>query len=116
MRTATTADLGQTPVNGPQLTDAAAARVQALVREQQDPELKLRVYVQGGGCDAFQYGFTFEKAPNEGDLVIRHQGAVMLVDAQSAAYLVGARVDYQEALYGRQFIVDNPNTPSCGCA
>lgn len=98
------------------LTDSAAAKVRELVEAEQNPELKLRVYVTGGGCSGFQYGFDFDEANQEDDTVIENGGVKMVVDPMSYPYLVGSVVDYQEGLQGAQFIVQNPNaTTTCGC-
>ena len=99
-----------------QFTDAAANKVLALVTEEENPELKLRVYITGGGCSGFQYGFTFDEKVNEGDLVVEKNGVVMVVDPMSFQYLAGAEVDYQEGLEGSRFVINNPNaTTTCGC-
>jgi len=97
-------------------TDAAANKVKQLVEEEENPNLKLRVYVTGGGCSGFQYGFTFDEELSEDDTVIPNQGVQLLVDAMSYQYLVGATVDYTEGLQGSQFAVTNPNAETtCGC-
>jgi iron-sulfur cluster insertion protein len=102
--------------SSPVFTDAAVARVRALMRECGNPALKLRVYVQGGGCSGFQYGYAMEETVRDDDTLIERDGATLLVDPLSAPYLSGARVDYQEDLYGSQFVIDNPNAHStCGC-
>ncbi|MBY6017804.1 iron-sulfur cluster insertion protein ErpA [Halomonas denitrificans] len=99
-----------------QFSDAAAAKVKALLAEEENPELKLRVYVTGGGCSGFQYGFTFDEKVNEGDFTIEKQGVILLVDSMSLQYLVGGMVDYTEGLEGSRFFVNNPNaTTTCGC-
>ena len=99
-----------------QFTDAAANKVLALVTEEENPELKLRVYITGGGCSGFQYGFTFDEKVNEGDLVVEKNGVIMVVDPMSLQYLMGGVVDYTEGLQGSRFIVQNPNaTTTCGC-
>ena len=99
-----------------QFTDAAANKVLALVTEEENPELKLRVYITGGGCSGFQYGFTFDEKVNEGDLVVKKNGVVMVVDPMSLQYLVGGVVDYTDGLQGSRFVVQNPNaTTTCGC-
>ena len=98
------------------LTDNAAKKVNALISEEGNPELKLRVFVTGGGCSGFQYGFSFDENENEDDTVINNNGARLLVDPLSFQYLVGSRVDYMEGLEGSRFIVDNPlATTTCGC-
>lgn len=97
-------------------TDAAAKKVKHLVEEEENPNLKLRVYVTGGGCSGFQYGFTFDEDQAEDDTVIPNQGVKLLVDSMSYQYLVGATVDYTEGLKGSQFSVTNPNAETtCGC-
>ncbi|HAT42104.1 MAG TPA: iron-sulfur cluster insertion protein ErpA [Rheinheimera sp.] len=97
-------------------TDAAANKVLALVTDEENPALKLRVYVTGGGCSGFQYGFTFDEKVNDGDLVVEKSGVSMVVDSMSLQYLVGGTVDYTEGLQGSRFIVQNPNaTTTCGC-
>ena len=99
-----------------QFTDAAANKVLALVTEEENPELKLRVYITGGGCSGFQYGFTFDEKVNEGDLVVEKNGVVLVVDPMSLQYLVGGVVDYTDGLQGSRFVVQNPNaTTTCGC-
>lgn len=98
------------------LTDNAANKVNTLVREEGNPNLKLRVFVTGGGCSGFQYGFSFDENMNDDDTVINHNGAVLLVDPLSFQYLVGSKVDYTEGLEGSKFIVENPlATTTCGC-
>ncbi|KZY37645.1 iron-sulfur cluster insertion protein ErpA [Oleiphilus sp. HI0081] len=97
-------------------TDAAASKVKQLVEEEENPALKLRVYVTGGGCSGFQYGFTFDEDLSEDDTVVSKQGVDLVVDAMSYQYLVGATVDYTEGLKGAQFSVTNPNAETtCGC-
>ena len=99
-----------------QMTDAAARRVQELITEEENPELKLRVYVTGGGCSGFQYGFTFAESANEGDIEVSKNGVVMLIDPMSLQYLVGGEVDFVSGLEGSRFLVTNPNaTTTCGC-
>ncbi|MCT7654845.1 iron-sulfur cluster insertion protein ErpA [Oceanimonas sp. NS1] len=98
------------------MSDAAANKVKALIAEEENPNLKLRVYITGGGCSGFQYGFTFDESSNDGDTVIEKNGIVMVVDAMSLQYLVGGTVDYVEGLEGSRFLVTNPNaTSTCGC-
>ena len=105
-----------TPEMPIKFTDAAATKVKTLITEEENPELKLRVYVTGGGCSGFQYGFTFDEKINEGDMTIEKQGVVMVVDPMSIQYLVGGEVDYIEGLEGSRFLVNNPNaTTTCGC-
>ena len=97
-------------------TDSAAAKVAELVAEEGNPDLKLRVFVQGGGCSGFQYGFSFDEAVNDDDTVVSNAGASLLVDPLSIQYLTGSRVDYQEGLQGSRFVVENPlATTTCGC-
>ena len=97
-------------------TDAAAAKVADLIAEEGNPELKLRVFVQGGGCSGFQYGFTFDDAVNEDDTLFEKNGVTLLVDSMSFQYLVGAEIDYKEDINGSQFVIKNPNaTTTCGC-
>ncbi len=97
-------------------TEAAANKVAALIQEEGNPELMLRVYIQGGGCSGFQYGFSFDENENEGDTRVVTNGVTLLVDPMSMQYLMGAEVDYTEGLQGAQFIIRNPNaTTTCGC-
>jgi iron-sulfur cluster insertion protein len=97
-------------------TDSAAAKVADLIAEEGNPELKLRVFVQGGGCSGFQYGFTFDEITNEDDTIMSKNGVSLLIDAMSYQYLLGAEIDYKEDLQGAQFVIKNPNaTSTCGC-
>ncbi|HNJ76070.1 MAG TPA: iron-sulfur cluster insertion protein ErpA [Azospira sp.] len=97
-------------------TDSAASKVRELIEEEGNPELKLRVFVTGGGCSGFQYGFTFDEAAADDDTVIEKNGVTLLVDPMSYQYLVGAEIDYSEGLEGAQFVIKNPNASStCGC-
>jgi len=97
-------------------TDAAAAKVRSLIEEEGNPDLKLRVFVQGGGCSGFQYGFTFDEATNDDDTAMQKNGVTLLIDSMSYQYLVGAEIDYKEDLEGSQFVIKNPNaTTTCGC-
>jgi iron-sulfur cluster insertion protein len=97
-------------------TDNAAAKVKALIDEEGNPGLKLRVFVTGGGCSGFQYGFTFEESANEDDTAMVKQGVTLLVDPMSYQYLSGAEIDYQEGIEGAQFVIKNPNaSTTCGC-
>ncbi len=97
-------------------TDSAAAKVADLIAEEGNPDLKLRVFVQGGGCSGFQYGFTFDEITNEDDTTMTKNGVSLLIDAMSYQYLVGAEIDYKEDLQGSQFVIKNPNaTTTCGC-
>jgi iron-sulfur cluster insertion protein len=97
-------------------TDSAADKVKQLVEEEGNSELKLRVFVQGGGCSGFQYGFTFDEVVNEDDTQMSKNGVTLLIDAMSLQYLTGAEIDYKEDLQGAQFVIKNPNaTTTCGC-
>jgi iron-sulfur cluster insertion protein len=97
-------------------TDNAANKVRELIQEEGNPELKLRVFVTGGGCSGFQYGFTFDETANEDDSVMEKNGVTLLIDPMSYQYLVGAEIDYSEGLEGSQFVIKNPNaTSTCGC-
>ncbi|MBS0315139.1 MAG: iron-sulfur cluster insertion protein ErpA [Burkholderiales bacterium] len=97
-------------------TDAAANKVRDLILDEQNPNLKLRVFVTGGGCSGFQYGFTFDEDVNEDDTVMEKNEVKLLIDAMSYQYLVGAEIDYTEGLEGAQFVIKNPNAnSSCGC-
>jgi iron-sulfur cluster insertion protein len=97
-------------------TDAAARKVGELIASEGNPELKLRVFVSGGGCSGFQYGFTFDEAIEEGDVQFQNQGVILVIDPMSIQYLVGAEIDYREGLEGAQFVIRNPNaTTTCGC-
>ena len=97
-------------------TDSAAAKVKDLVDEEGNPDLKLRVFVQGGGCSGFQYGFTFDEVVNEDDTPMTKNGVTLLIDSMSLQYLMGAEIDYKEDLQGAQFVIKNPNaTTTCGC-
>ena len=97
-------------------TDSAADKVKQLVEEEGNPDLKLRVFVQGGGCSGFQYGFTFDEVVNEDDTQMAKNGVTLLIDAMSLQYLMGAEIDYKEDLQGAQFVIKNPNaTSTCGC-
>ena len=99
-----------------QFTSAAAAKVRELVAEEGNDALKLRVYIQGGGCSGFQYGFEFDDEQGEDDLAVRTDGVTLLVDPLSLQYLMGAEVDYTESLHGAQFVIRNPNAKTtCGC-
>jgi len=99
-----------------QFTAAAAAKVRELIAEEANPALKLRVYIQGGGCSGFQYGFEFDEAQGEDDVAVSTDGVTLLVDPLSLQYLMGAEVDYSESLHGAQFVIRNPNAKTtCGC-
>lgn len=98
------------------LTETAAEKVKSLVSEEGNDRLKLRVFVTGGGCSGFQYGFSFDEEAAEDDTLVDHNGASLVVDPLSYQYLVGARVDYVENLEGSRFVVDNPMaSTTCGC-
>src|ERR1700748_2933301 len=90
-------------------TDAAANKVAELIREESNPNLKLRVFVQGGGCSGFQYGFTFDESVEEGETQVTKGGVTLLIDPMSVQYLAGAEIDYREDLEGAQFVIRNPN-------
>lgn len=97
-------------------TEAAAAKVNGLIEDEQNPNLKLRVYITGGGCSGFSYGFTFDENQEEDDTVVTKEGVTLLVDSMSFQYLVGAKIDYLEDLQGARFVIENPNaTTTCGC-
>jgi iron-sulfur cluster insertion protein len=97
-------------------TDAAAAKVKSLIDEEGNPNLKLRVFVQGGGCSGFQYGFTFDEEAGDDDTRLEKGGVMLLVDPMSLQYLTGAEIDYQQNVEGEQFVIKNPNASStCGC-
>lgn len=99
-----------------QVTSNAARKVRALIEEEENPSLKLRVYITGGGCAGFSYGFSFDEAANEEDTVIDQDGITVLVDPMSIQYLAGSQVDYKEGLQGSQFVINNPNaSTTCGC-
>lgn len=110
-----TVDL-QAPPPSILFTDSAAEKVRDLLIDEGNPNLKLRVFVQGGGCSGFQYGFTFDEDVNEDDTALEKNGVQLLVDPMSFQYLVGAEIDYKEDLEGAQFVIRNPNaTTTCGC-
>ncbi|PTN11034.1 iron-sulfur cluster insertion protein ErpA [Nitrosomonas aestuarii] len=97
-------------------TENAANKVKELIMEEGNQALKLRVFVSGGGCSGFQYGFTFDELINDDDMVLEKNGVQLLVDSMSFQYLVGAEIDYQENIQGAQFIIKNPGASStCGC-
>ena len=103
----------QAPIN---FTDSAANKVAELIAEEGNPDLKLRVFVQGGGCSGFQYGFTFDEVVNDDDTTMVKNGVQLLIDAMSYQYLVGAEIDYKEDLNGAQFVIKNPTVNNtCGC-
>ena len=110
---ASTTDAPPSPID---FTSAAAAKVRELIREEGNPALKLRVYIQGGGCSGFQYGFEFDEQQSEDDFAVATDEVTLLVDPLSLQYLVGAQVDYTESLHGSQFVIRNPNAKTtCGC-
>ncbi|MDY7219923.1 iron-sulfur cluster insertion protein ErpA [Denitrificimonas sp. JX-1] len=99
-----------------QFTEDAAKKVRALLEEEGNPRLNLRVFITGGGCSGFEYGFTFDEEVAEDDTVVEREGVNLIVDPMSFQYLVGAEVDYTEGLEGSRFIINNPNaTTTCGC-
>ena len=101
------------PIN---FSDSAAAKVAELIEEEGNPDLKLRVFVQGGGCSGFQYGFTFEETVNDDDTQVERDSVTLLIDPMSLQYLMGAEIDYQDSLQGSQFVIRNPQaTTTCGC-
>lgn len=104
------------PMDTLMVTDNAVSKVKTLLVEEDNPELKLRVFVTGGGCSGFQYGFTFDELVAEDDAAVEKDGVVVLIDSLSYQYLAGSEVDYTEGLEGSRFIVNNPNaTTTCGC-
>jgi iron-sulfur cluster insertion protein len=99
-----------------EFSENAARKVKSLIEEEKNPNLKLRVFITGGGCSGFQYGFTFDETINEGDTQVEKAGVTLLVDPMSIQYLTGAEIDYTEGLEGAQFVIRNPNaTTTCGC-
>lgn len=97
-------------------TDSAASKVKELIEEEGNDALKLRVFVSGGGCSGFQYGFTFDEDINDDDTRLEKNGVTLLIDSMSYQYLVGAEIDYTEGIEGSQFVIRNPNaTTTCGC-
>ena len=98
------------------LTERAVHKIRSLKAEEANDDLKLRVFVTGGGCSGFQYGFTFDEAVSEDDMVVEREGVTALIDGMSYQYLMGSEVDYSEGLEGSRFVVNNPNaTTTCGC-
>ncbi len=98
------------------LTENAVKKIKELLSEENNPNLKLRSFVQGGGCSGMQYGFTFDETQNEDDFVIENDGIAVLVDSMSMQYMDGANIDYKDDLMGSSFSIDNPNAQtSCGC-
>ena len=113
---AETHDIPTAPAAPLVFTDAAAGKVSELLTEEDNPDLKLRVFISGGGCSGFQYGFTFDEKVEDGDTKIEKGGVTLLVDPMSIQYLMGAEIDYKEDLEGAQFVIRNPNaTTTCGC-
>lgn len=105
--------MSETPIV---FTDSAATKVSALILEEGNPNLKLRIYVAGGGCSGFEYKFAFDESVNDDDTVIEKHSVSLLIDAVSFQYLAGASIDYQEGLEGAGFVINNPNAAStCGC-
>jgi iron-sulfur cluster insertion protein len=99
-----------------QVSASAVNKVRGLIDEEGNPDLKLRVFVTGGGCSGFQYGFTFDELAAEDDAAIEKDGVTVLIDSLSYQYLAGAQVDYEEGLQGSKFVINNPNAVStCGC-
>ncbi len=97
-------------------TKSAALKVRELIEEEQNPDLKLRIYITGGGCSGFQYGFTFDENITNGDSTTENEGVTLLIDPISYQYLTHAEIDYKEDLQGAQFVVRNPNaSTTCGC-
>jgi len=97
-------------------TDAAAERLKSLIEEEKNPNLKLRVFVSGGGCSGFQYGFEFDETVKDDDFTVEKSGVTMVIDTMSAQYLAGATVDFEDGLEGSRFVINNPNaTSTCGC-
>jgi iron-sulfur cluster insertion protein len=117
MNTVTEMQVTEVAMQAPMLfTDSAANKVKTLIDEEGNPDIKLRVFVSGGGCSGFQYGFTFDEITNEDDTVMVKNGVSLLVDSMSLQYLVGAEIDYSEGLEGAQFVIKNPGaTSTCGC-
>lgn len=108
-----TAEVEESPVV---FTDAAVSKVSDLITDEGNNDLKLRIYITGGGCSGFQYGFTFDESVNDGDTVVEKGGVSLLIDAMSFQYLVGAEIDYKDDLEGAHFVIRNPNaSTTCGC-
>ena len=104
------------PVLSLSFSDAAATKVSRLIEEEANPDLRLRVFVTGGGCSGFEYGFTFDEDVEEDDTLIVNQGVALIIDPLSLQYLSGAEVDFKEDLQGSRFVVNNPNASvTCGC-
>jgi len=99
-----------------EITDSALAKIADIIAEENNPDIKLRTFVKGGGCSGFSYGFTLDEEQNEDDFVIDKPGVVVLIDSMSMQYLQGASIDYKEEIMGSQFVIVNPNAQStCGC-
>lgn len=108
--------VNEIPAQAILLSDAAVGKVKALIEEEGNPELKLRIFVTGGGCSGFQYGFTFDESAAEDDTAMVKDGVTFLVDSMSFQYLMGAEIDYTDGIEGAQFVIKNPNaTSTCGC-
>jgi iron-sulfur cluster insertion protein len=108
--------VNEMPANAMVLTDAAVGKVKSLIEEEDNPDLKLRIFVTGGGCSGFQYGFTFDENLADDDTALVKDGVTFVVDAMSFQYLMGAEIDYTEGIEGAQFVIKNPNaTSTCGC-
>lgn len=108
--------VSEIPAQAIVLSDAAVNKVRSLIEEEGNPDLKLRIFVSGGGCSGFQYGFTFDEAIAEDDTAMVRDGVTFLVDSMSFQYLIGAEIDYSEGIEGAQFVIKNPNaTSTCGC-
>lgn len=102
--------------NSVNLSDKAAAKIEQLIAEEKNPQLKLRVYIIGGGCSGFQYGFSFEEETADGDMIVEKNGVQVIIDPMSFPYLIGSTVDYLEDLQGSRFVINNPNAKTtCGC-
>ena len=98
------------------ITEVAATKILSMIKEENNPELKLRAFISGGGCSGFQYGFTFDEVKNEDDTVIEKYGVMLLIDPMSYQYLIDAEIDFSDGLNGAEFVVKNPNAKStCGC-
>jgi iron-sulfur cluster insertion protein len=98
------------------ITESALAKIIDIIAEENNPAVKLRTFVQGGGCSGFSYGFTLDEEQNEDDFAIEESGVVILIDSMSAQYLQGACIDYKEEIMGSQFVISNPSaTSTCGC-
>jgi iron-sulfur cluster insertion protein len=110
------ADLASAGPPGLVFTDAAATKVSQLIKDEGNPNLKLRVFISGGGCSGFQYGFTFDEKLEDGDTHVENQGVTLLVDPMSIQYLAGAEIDYKDDLEGARFVIRNPSAATtCGC-